>query len=96
MSHYYVYIMANQSNSVLYTGVTNNLGRRVAEHINEVHKGFTKKYRVHRLVYYEQYSGALEAISREKQLKRWSREKKRKMIERKNPNWDDWSEGVIW
>ena len=70
---YYVYILSNQSNSVLYVGMTNNLERRLYEHRSGAAEGFTKKYRVHKLVFYEVCSDVRDAIAREKQIKRWSR-----------------------
>jgi putative endonuclease len=81
--------MTNKYCSVLYTGVTNDLIRRVYEHKNKVQKGFTKKYKVDRLVYYEQFSYILDAIAREKQIKSWSRESKNKLVNTINPSWND-------
>lgn len=95
MRNYYVYILTNKFDTVLYVGITDDLSRRTAEHNNALHEGFTKKYRVYKLVYYERYSDVLDAISREKQLKGWTRDKKRKLIEKRNPDWNDWSEGVV-
>jgi len=92
---YYVYILADKNDAVMYIGVTNNLKRRLYEHKNEQIEGFTKKYHVHKLVYYEEYSEVNDAIAREKQLKRWVRAKKNWLVETKNPNWDDWGEGFI-
>ena len=89
---YYVYIITNTANRVLYIGVTNDLQRRLYEHKNGLADGFTKKYHVHKLVYCEDYSDINEAISREKQLKGWVRAKKIKLIESKNPNWLDMAE----
>ena len=89
---YYIYIMTTVTNSVLYIGVTNNLKRRVYEHKNEKIEGFTRKYHIHKLVYYEVYTDPYTAISREKQLKRWRREKKNILINSKNPEWTDLSE----
>ncbi len=89
---YHVYIMTNQCHTVLYIGVTNHLIRRVYEHKNGLLPGFTKRYRVHKLVYYEAFTYMYDAISREKQLKRWVREKKNKLIETQNPTWDDLGE----
>ncbi|MBT3754755.1 MAG: GIY-YIG nuclease family protein [Candidatus Cloacimonetes bacterium] len=86
---YYVYIMTNFSNSVLYTGVTNNLVRRVYEHKNKLIKGFTSKYNVNKLVYYEEGEEAYGAISREKQIKAGSRRKKIELINSMNPEWKD-------
>jgi putative endonuclease len=89
MNAYYVYIMANQYNTVLYVGVTNNLERRVAEHKAGVHEGFTKKYSVTKLVYYEASPSITAAIEREKQLKGGSRAKKLALIQELNPKWCD-------
>ena len=89
---YFVYILTNRTNRVLYIGVTNDLTRRIREHMSEQIEGFTKKYHVHKLVYFEEYSEINEAISREKQLKRWCRSKKIFLIETKNPAWDDLSQ----
>ena len=86
---FYIYAMTNITNKVLYIGVTNNLKRRVFEHKNELVEGFTKKYKLHKLVYYEIYADAYTAISREKQLKRWKREKKNQLINTRNSEWDD-------
>lgn len=92
---YYVYILTSQSNRVMYIGVTNDLRRRVREHKSEQIDGFTKKYHVHKLVYYEEYHEIYDAISREKQLKGWRREKKNLLVETKNPTWDDWFESFM-
>jgi len=86
---YYVYIMTNPRNNVLYTGVTNNLNRRVQEHRDKTVPGFTKKYNVTKLVFAEAFSTALEAITREKQIKAGSRQKKIALIEGINPLWAD-------
>ncbi len=91
MKTYYVYILANQFNDVFYVGVTNNLERRITEHQSGLIDGFTKKYRVHKLVYFESCHDVKAAIAREKQLKNWNREKKRFLIERMNPEWKDLS-----
>ncbi len=90
---YYVYMLTNVSNRVLYTGVTNNLKRRLYEHKHELCEGFTKKYRTKRLVYYEEFNQVNDAISREKEIKGWRREKKNALIAKENPNWEDLSEG---
>ncbi len=86
---YYIYILTNKTNEVMYIGVTNDLKRRLYEHKNELIDGFTKKYHVHKLVYYEEYSEIIDAITREKQLKHWTRAKKNWLIETRNPTWDD-------
>jgi len=90
MKQYYIYIMTNSSRT-LYTGVTDNLGRRVHEHKNKLIKGFTQKYNVTRLVYYEITSDVQAAIQREKQIKGWLRKKKIALIEAANPKWEDLS-----
>ena len=87
---YYVYILTTKNDTALYIGVTNNLQKRLYEHKSEQINGFTKKYHIHKLIYFEQYSDINAAISREKQLKRWKRSKKELLIATKNPNWDDW------
>jgi len=89
--HYYVYLLTNRTNNVLYTGVTNNLYRRVFEHKNKRVEGFTKKYNVSKLVYFEETSDVREAIVREKQIKGWKREKKNNLINRCNAEWRDLS-----
>ncbi len=91
MNQYYVYIMANHS-KMLYTGVTNNLERRVFEHKNHVIEGYTKKYNIIKLVYYDVTNDVNEAIQREKQIKGWIRKKKIALIESINPTWRDLSE----
>ena len=90
MRNYYVYIMSNRTHT-LYTGVTNDLYRRVEEHRAGTFDGFTSKYKVSRLVFYEHYGDIGFAIAREKQLKNWRREKKITLIERMNPTWSDLS-----
>lgn len=89
---YYVYMLTNKTNSVLYIGVTNNLTRRLYEHQNELVEGFTKRYHLHKLIYIEEYSQAEYALAREKQLKRWTRAKKNALVESQNPAWNDLSE----
>jgi putative endonuclease len=84
MREYFVYIMGNESGT-LYTGVTNNLMRRAYKHAEKVHEGFTKKYNVGRLVYYESYADVRDAIAREKQIKAWRRSKKLDIIRSVNP-----------
>ena len=88
MNQYYVYIMSNKSKT-LYTGVTNNLGRRVYEHKNKLNEGFTKKYNITKLVYFEVTNSIEEAIKREKQLKNWKRQWKIELIESVNKEWED-------
>ena len=92
MKEYYVYLMTNSSKT-LYTGVTDSLLRRVYEHKNKLIEGFTKKYNITRLVYYETTSDVRAAIQREKQIKGWLRNKKIALIEVANPEWQDLSEG---
>jgi putative endonuclease len=92
MKQYYVYIMTNSSRT-LYTGVTDDLVRRVYEHKNKLIEGFTKKYNITKLVYYEITSDVQAAIQREKQIKGWLRKKKIALIEEANPEWEDLSEG---
>lgn len=92
---YYVYILTNQTNKVMYIGVTNDLKRRLYEHKNELIDGFTKKYHVHKLVYYESYKDVRLAIAREKQLKGFLRIRKNKLVETTNPTWDDLSEKLF-
>jgi putative endonuclease len=87
--HFYIYIITNQRNTVLYTGVTNNLIRRILEHKKKINKGFTSRYNCNKLVYYETYDNPNDAIAREKQIKAGSRKRKIKLIESKNPNWRD-------
>ena len=89
---YFVYILSNWDDSILYVGVTGNLPRRLYEHRNGLVEGFTKKYNVHKLVYFEHTSDVYSAISREKQLKNWSRSKKVALILKMNPEWRDLSE----
>ena len=87
---YYVYILANATNTTVYTGVTNDLIRRVYEHKNDlIPKSFTSQYSVHKLVYYEVATTAEVAISREKQIKDWNRKRKNKLVDSKNPSWED-------
>ena len=93
---YYVYILSNTHKNVIYTGVTNDLVRRVYEHKNHLDKSsFTSRYNVENLVYFEQTTDIDAAISREKQIKGWNRKRKEKLIEAKNPNWDDLYESIL-
>ena len=85
--HFYVYILTTYNNKVMYIGVTNSLERRVYEHCNDLFEGFTQKYHVHKLVYYECFKDIRNAIAREKQLKGWTRAKKNALVETKNPAW---------
>ena len=86
---FWVYILASKRNGTLYIGVTSDPIRRIWQHKNDVAIGFTQKYKVHHLVYYEQHSDVTVAIQREKQLKKWRRKWKLKLIEDTNPNWED-------
>ena len=86
---FYVYIICSQQNGTLYIGVTNDLTRRMYEHKNELILGFTAKYSVNRLVYYEEFESIADAIRREKQLKNWKRIWKLQLIEQVNPTWKD-------
>jgi putative endonuclease len=86
---YYVYILTNVRNTILYTGVTNDLKRRIYEHRNKLANGFTKKYNVDKLVYYEDYDDSYNAITREKKIKAGSRKKKFELINGFNPEWKD-------
>ena len=91
---YYVYILTNQYNTVLYVGVTNNLVRRIYEHKHEVMDGFTKRYKLHKLVYYDQGKDVTWAIKKEKELKNWHRAWKDKLISEQNPSWKDLSSEI--
>ncbi len=91
MKNYYVYILASGKNGTLYIGVTNNLERRIDEHKGKVVDGFTKKYNISTLVYFESTDDVESAISREKALKMWKRQWKLSLIESINPNWNDLS-----
>ena len=87
--YFYVYLTTNNSNVVIYTGVTNNLKIRVFQHKNKIIKGFTEKYNATKLVYYEAFDNAYDAISREKQIKAGSRKKKIDLINKTNSQWKD-------
>jgi len=90
--HYYVYILTNKNNNVLYTGITNNIYIRLSQHKQKLVKGFTTKYNCNKLVYYEYFNDVKLAISREKEIKKWRREKKVNLINILNPEWRDLSE----
>ncbi len=92
MHEYYVYILTNQHGNVMYIGVTNDLARRLYEHREELVDGFTRRYHVHKLVYFEQTNSIEAAITREKELKGWTRAKKNALVETLNPAWRDLSE----
>lgn len=86
---YFIYIMTNKNNTVIYTGVTNNLRRRVFEHKEKLTSGFTKKYNINKLIYYEIFDNVNNSITREKQIKGGSRQKKIDLITDMNPEWKD-------
>jgi putative endonuclease len=94
MKQFYVYILASRPGGALYVGVTSDLVRRVYEHKSGTSDGFTKRYRIDRLVYFENYSSARDAIQREKNIKHWSRAWKTKTIAMKNPSWRDLYEDI--
>ena len=91
MNRFYVYILTNRYHNVMYIGVTNDLRRRLYEHKNEMISGFTRKYHVHKLVYYEETGDVSVALQREKQLKGLTRSKKNALVESMNQDWDDLS-----
>src|ERR1700691_865875 len=94
--HFVVYILANKKHGTLYTGVTNDLVRRVYQHKGKFVRGFSAKYKINKLVYFEIFEDPLTAIAGEKQLKKWLREWKLQLIETKNPEWVDLWETLIW
>lgn len=93
--YYYVYILTNSNHHVLYTGITNNLIRRIYEHKHHVVDGFTKRYHVDQLIYFEQTTDVYAAIAREKQVKGWTRAKKVKLVTDQNPSWKDLYSEII-
>ena len=93
MKNYYVYLLTNWNNRVMYVGMTNNLERRVYEHKNRLVSGLTKKYNINKLVYFEETSDVNAALSREKEIKKWRREKKDSLVLSINPEWRDLSDG---
>ena len=95
MKYSYVYILASGKHGTLYIGVTSNLIKRVFDHKQGAVRGFTKKYNVKKLVFYQQYEDILEAINREKQIKEWNRQWKIELIERSNPDWIDLYNSLI-
>ncbi len=95
MKLYYIYILASNRNGTLYIGVTNDLIRRVYEHKNDIIDGFTEKYKVHMLVYYELANDIYSAIQREKRIKKWERKWKMELIEKMNPDWHDLYEDLV-
>ena len=88
---YYIYLLTNWNNKVMYVGVTNNLIRRIYEHKSKLVKGFTKKYNVNKLVYYEVTRDVISALTREKEIKKWRRVMKNQLVNRMNPAWKDLS-----
>jgi putative endonuclease len=93
---YYIYILTNWNNKVMYIGITNDINRRIYEHKNKIIKGFTGKYNLNKLVYYEIRNDIKASIEKEKELKNWRREKKNKLIEKFNPTWKDLFEpGIV-
>lgn len=95
MREYYVYILTNKWNTVLYTGVTNNLNRRISEHRDKVGSSFTTKYNLSKLAFYESTGDVEQAILREKQIKSWSRKKKIDLVQGMNPEWRDLAEELF-
>ncbi|NPV19657.1 GIY-YIG nuclease family protein [Bradyrhizobium aeschynomenes] len=91
---YYVYLLASKKHGTLYLGVTNDLVRRVNEHRTKAAPGFTSRYDIGKLVWFETYDDPITAISREKELKKWRRDWKIRLIEEQNPNWDDLYPGI--
>ena len=92
----YVYILANKRNGTLYTGITSALPRRIAQHKADAVEGFSKRYSIHILVWYEAHETMTEAIIREKAIKKWNRAWKLRLIHETNPDWRDLSEDLIW
>ena len=92
---YYVYLMTNYMGKTLYTGVTNDIARRVMEHREGTLGGFTSRYKITRLIYVEETSDVVDAIQREKQIKGWARKKKLALIATMNPRWDDLADGLL-
>lgn len=92
---YYVYILTNWNHKVMYIGVTNNLERRIYEHKHKLVEGFTQKYNVNKLVYFEETSDVLSALEREKEIKKWRREKKDALVLKANEQWKDLSDGWV-
>lgn len=92
---YSVYLLANQRNTVLYVGVTSDLIGRIYQHKNKIYKGFTSKYNVDKLVYYEDWDTSNDAIAREKQIKGWRRMRKEELINKDNPLWNDLYQDII-
>jgi len=95
MKYFYVYILSSKKNGTLYTGVISNLVKRIYEHKNGLVDGFTKKYNIHLLVWYEVHESAESSITREKQIKKWNRAWKIKLIEKENPFWNGLYENIM-
>ena len=89
--NYYVYLLTNWNNKVIYVGMMNDLQRRIYEHKNKSVRGFASRYNVNKLVYFEHMTDVLQAIAREKEIKKWRREKKNRLVESMNPEWKDLS-----
>jgi putative endonuclease len=92
---YYVYLLTNWNNKVMYVGVTSDLVRRIFEHKDKAVKGFTEKYNVYKLVYYETTSDVEAALNREKEIKKWRRDKKNRLVNDTNPLWKDLGEDFL-
>lgn len=92
--HFYVYLLTNRPYGTLYVGITNDIVRRAWEHRHDVVPGFTHEHGLHRLVWYEQHATALEAIRREKLIKKWHRDWKVNLVQRMNPGWEDLFESI--
>ena len=95
MKSYFVYLMANKYNNVLYIGMTNDLIRRVFEHKNNLIEGFTKKYNCHKLVWFQETNDVVSAITQEKGMKKWKREYKENVINELNPEWKDLYDDLV-
>ncbi len=95
MKKYYMYILANRRDGILYIGTTNDIIRRIYQHKNNEVSGFTKRYKIHQLVYYEECSDIREVILREKRMKKWKRQWKIELIEKSNPEWRDLYNEII-
>jgi len=93
--YYYVYIISNKYHTVFYTGMTNDLVRRITEHRTKIVQGFTQRYNVYKLLYFEEYDSPINAIQREKQIKKYRREKKKALINGMNPEWRDLYRDII-
>jgi len=91
----FIYILTNYNKTVLYTGVSSNIPQRLKQHINGEYEGFSKKYNCKYLIYYEKYESINDAISREKQLKKWNRKKKKVLINKFNPDWKSFNERIF-